>query len=294
MSAKDKDQNVFSLYIDYVNKDKNFPVIVVNHIGKNTSSSILNFFTKKENKHSVKWIIVGPPTCFDFDFRCQLVFNSRMSLPSEIKDCMVKIPDYETHMFNTCALKATECFPRVEPSTENNNSNFEETIRYNPDYYPSTSTIAIGVYFARYQKSAWLFAYDLKNNKIAKDEAILERLALHTWQQSCQSISFDEMSIELEKRNHEIFFADIKNKNISTLSDSNLTLVNQIFDCTDCTNCEHHGIININSDKIICRQLNLKFSDLHRLNALSISFDILKNAVKLSDFKGVVIEDKQC
>ncbi|CAG8797650.1 15059_t:CDS:2, partial [Dentiscutata erythropus] len=62
---------------------------------------------------------------------------------------LVKIPGYESHMFSTCALKATKCPSCIEPSTTNNNSDLEEIIhnQYNSNYHPGTSTIAVGAYF---------------------------------------------------------------------------------------------------------------------------------------------------
>ncbi|CAG8750965.1 14433_t:CDS:2, partial [Gigaspora rosea] len=54
------DKILFSAHIDYLNKDKNIPVIVVHNIEKENSSSTTHCSIK------LGWIIVGPLTNFDF------------------------------------------------------------------------------------------------------------------------------------------------------------------------------------------------------------------------------------
>ncbi|RIB28079.1 hypothetical protein C2G38_1603151 [Gigaspora rosea] len=88
MSKNDK--NFFSVHIDYVNRDKNTPVIVVHNIrGENSMPTICQF--------KLGWIIVGPLTNFNFNVQFPLAFRSMKQMAPIKKDhCTIKINHYKS------------------------------------------------------------------------------------------------------------------------------------------------------------------------------------------------------
>ncbi|RIB28084.1 hypothetical protein C2G38_2028818 [Gigaspora rosea] len=179
MSKSDK--NLFSVHIDYVNKDKNTPVIVVNNIMEENSMP-----TTK-----LGWIIVGPLTNFNFNVQFPqfpLAFRSMKQMAPIKKDhCTIKINHYKTCILGICALEANSQssidFTEQENSQLNSASSLSSTevIPYPIDYDPMSIEIIIGAHFSTYKESACLFVYDLKDLNKQVDEAILQNLALYTW-----------------------------------------------------------------------------------------------------------------
>ncbi|CAG8692339.1 24375_t:CDS:2 [Dentiscutata erythropus] len=136
--------NVFSLHVDYMGGNKNRPVIVVHHIqGEKTMMS----FKVKEVKIKLGWIIIGPPTGFDFSIQYPLIFKSGKYRPLETEDNHM----INNHcMFSTCVL---------EPDTYN-------LINYDP----KDSTFAIGNYLTRYQGYVRQeFIVDTTNSRLIND-----------------------------------------------------------------------------------------------------------------------------
>ncbi|CAG8765686.1 15975_t:CDS:10, partial [Dentiscutata erythropus] len=102
MSKSNK--NLFSAHIDYVNKDKNTPVIVVHNIKRENSSSTICLV-------KLGWIIVGPLANFDFNVQFPLVFKSmkqsvRHMASTKENHSTVEINNYKTCILGICASEA--------------------------------------------------------------------------------------------------------------------------------------------------------------------------------------------
>ncbi|KAF0561626.1 hsp70 family protein [Gigaspora margarita] len=173
-SIESEKNNVFSLHIDYVNRNKNRPVIVIHHIHGEQTKFKLNH----DVKIKLGWIIFGPPTSFDFSIQYPLIFKSGKYQPlrennySIINNC---------GMFGTCVLEAVNIAPQVENSSNEETATSDQIL-----YNPKDSTFAIGNYLTRYQdsvrqESALLFVYDVKNKEKVTDEQVLKRLSLYSW-----------------------------------------------------------------------------------------------------------------
>ncbi|RIB24333.1 hypothetical protein C2G38_2168897 [Gigaspora rosea] len=255
-SIVSKKNNVFSLHVDYVNRNKNRPVIIIHHI--HGEQARLKFKVKIK----LGWIIFGPPTSFDFSIQYPLIFKSEKYQPlrennySIINNC---------GMFGTCVLEAVNVTPQVENSS-NVGTATSDQILYDPK---NDSTFAIGNYLTRCQdsvrqKSAWLFVYDVKNKRKVTDEQVLKRLSLYScmvYEKNSRQIDdfFGEKKFNWNKRrNKEVLHSSEKIK----ISNDNLVLVNQIFDHDDCKNRQPLGFVNVISDgSFNSKQLNINESD---------------------------------
>ncbi|KAF0357918.1 hsp70 family protein [Gigaspora margarita] len=273
--------NVFSLHVDYMDGNKNRPVIVIHHIQGEKP--------RFKNKIKIKlgWIIFGPPTSFDFSIQYPLVFKSRKFQPFREQDHPII---NNCGMFGTCVLETANITPQIEtssqvenslrvknnPQIENSqqienssqtegNSDIGEVICDQIKYDPRNSTFAIGNYLIRcqepaHQESAWLFVYDIEAKKKVTDENILKRLSLNrciidTTNSRQINDFFGEMKFNwIKVKNKEILYSS---EEIKTSND-NLILVNQIFDHDECKNCQPLGFVNIISDKIFYGSLNSK------------------------------------
>ncbi|CAG8498566.1 16673_t:CDS:2 [Dentiscutata heterogama] len=226
-SIKSEEGNIFSQHVEYMDKNKNYPVIVIHHI-------------KIEIKLGL--VIIGPPKDFNFSIEYPLVLESKKyQVPRESNYHII----HERSMFGTCALEA----PQVK-----NNSGTGEATYYKFSRNPKDSRYAIGNYLKHCQKSmpTWVFVYDIKDKKKVTDEKVLENLALY----SCivditcsRQINefFGEKKINwIKEGNKEILYSE---KVFDKFPNDNLILVNQIFD-HDFMNCQPLGFVNIISDKI--------------------------------------------
>ncbi|CAG8757980.1 21545_t:CDS:2, partial [Dentiscutata erythropus] len=240
---------------NYMNEDKNRPVFVVHHIQEEQEeNSVFKFFKpKKAKKVKIKlcWIIVGPPTSFDFSIQYPLV------LTSEKQSVLVDKDNYiinSCSKLGTCVLETTNNTAQIE-SCSNNSDTGKITHDINR-YNPGESPYVIGNYFTS-QESAQLFIYENteKGRKKVTNETVLKRLALYICAVDTTNPHqiWEEMDIEWEKGNNILYMHSKENFDQFK---NNLILMNQKFDCMDCTTHEHHGFVNINSDKIICGSLN--------------------------------------
>ncbi|KAF0524710.1 hypothetical protein F8M41_014974 [Gigaspora margarita] len=234
--------------------NKNRPVIVIHHIQGEKS------IFKNKVKIKLGWIIIGPPTGFDFSIQYPLILKSGKYQPLKEKDDPII---NNCGMFGTCVLEATNITPQVENNSDVETATYNQ-ITYDPKNSPF-ATYAFGNYLIRCQESicqesAWLFVYDIKTKKKVTDKEVLKKLSLY----SCivdATISrqindfFGEMKFNWVKgKNKEILYSSEKIK----ISKDNLVLVNQIFDHDDCKNCQPLGFVNIISDKIYYGSLNSK------------------------------------
>ncbi|KAF0541049.1 hsp70 family protein [Gigaspora margarita] len=193
--------NVFSLHVDYMDGNKNRPVIVIHHIQGEKP--------RFKNKIKIKlgWIIFGPPTSFDFSIQYPLVFKSRKFQPFREQDhpiisncgmfgtCVLETPNITSQIEtspqaeNSLRMKNNpqiETSPQIENSSLESNSDIEEVICNQIKYDPKNSTFAIGNYLIRcqepaHQESALLFVYDIEAKKKVTDENVLKRLSLYSW-----------------------------------------------------------------------------------------------------------------
>ncbi|CAG8500417.1 27546_t:CDS:2 [Dentiscutata erythropus] len=258
--SKEED-NVFSLHVDFEDRNPMLPVIVVHHIQWN-DSRIKKFLKKIKNYYEAKlcWIIVGVPTSFDFEqIHHPLTLASGTYSASESENlCIVEIPNCESLNFNqtcvlcTCKLEATKTIQLTQPPPV-------QQIKYNPQ----DSKIVVGTHFTPCNKSACLFAYNFEKNFVY-DETILQKMSLFfcavDGKNSSQMHNYGQMCVEWHKSGNVYCGKNTEDKKtLSMLTDSleRPILVNQLFD--NCSNCQHHGFININnSGKIIYGQLNKK------------------------------------
>ncbi|CAG8815581.1 42731_t:CDS:2 [Gigaspora margarita] len=259
--------------------NKDFPVIVIHHIhGKKAIMS----YKVKEVKIKIGWIIIGPPTCFDFSIQYPLIFKSEKYRSFRKNDnhminnhCMfgtcvleatnstlqVENRKNDNHMINnhcmfgTCVLEATNSTLQVE-----NKSDIGKPAYNQIKYDPRCSTFAIGNYLTRCQESesAWLFIYDIKTKKKVTDEEVLKRLSLYSCTVDTTNSSFGEVEFNWEKGpSKKILCSSEKIK----IPNDNLILVNQIFDYNDCEKFQPLGFVNIISDQICYGSLNSDYSN---------------------------------
>ncbi|KAF0489003.1 GGDEF domain-containing protein [Gigaspora margarita] len=271
MSKSDK--NLFSVHIDYVNKDKNTPVIVVHNIKRENSVSTLLCPIK------LGWIIVGPLTNFNFNVQFPLAFRSMKQMASIKKDhCTIKINHYKTCILGICALEADSQssflnnidFAKQENSQLNSASSLgsiesTEVISYPIDYDPKSIEIIVGTHFSTYKESACLFVYNLKDLNKPVDETILQNLALYTCVvdvdvdvDSHEKFNFGQKSVEWKKSEQKnISYAEIRP---GILSNNDLMLVSQLF--KNCPACKH-GFVNFNSNtgQVIYKSINSELLD---------------------------------
>ncbi|CAG8784269.1 1616_t:CDS:2 [Gigaspora margarita] len=253
--------NIFSLHVDYMGGNKNRPVIVIHHIhGEKTMKSYI-VKEVKEVKIKIGWIIIGPPTSFDFSIRYPLIFKSGKYQPLKEKDRSIIS---NCGMFGTCVLEATNITPQIKNSSDTGTATYNQIT-----YDPKNSPFAIGNYITRSQESicqesAWLFVYDIKTKKKVTDEEVLKRLSLYSCIVDATNSRqlndfFGEMKFNwIKGKNKEILYSSEEIK----ISKNNLVLVNQIFDHEDCKNCQPLGFVNIISDKIYYGSLNSKQLDI--------------------------------
>ncbi|CAG8735858.1 14869_t:CDS:2, partial [Dentiscutata heterogama] len=160
-----EENNVFSLHMNYMDGDKNRPVIVIHHIqGKKV----------KDVKIKLGWIIIGPPASFDFIIQYPLVFKSKKY---QFRDkVLIKS---NNSMFGICVLEAPNITSQVE-----NGSDIRTLTSHQIKYDPRKSPFAIGNYLIRQelepQVVAQWFFYDIKAKKNVTDQKILERLSLYS------------------------------------------------------------------------------------------------------------------
>ncbi|CAG8618144.1 31975_t:CDS:2 [Gigaspora margarita] len=247
VSEKD---HVFSLYVDYEEQDITRPLIVVHHIQWNKPKGWKKFNKSPNNfyKAILGWIIVGLPTSFDFKLNQHpLTLRSGKYQASASKNFrIVEIPNCrasdlnETCILGTCELKAT-----IQP--------IQHATSRPIAHDPYESKIIIGTHFNHCNKSACLFAYDIKDGNDGKElvyndnVAILQNIAVDGINSS-QNRDYGQMYVKWEKSDEKISYG----KNIETSPVFDLehpVLVNQLFD--KCDNCQYHGFVNIiNSDKV--------------------------------------------
>ncbi|CAG8825967.1 15896_t:CDS:2, partial [Racocetra persica] len=162
-------KHIFSLYVDYMDGNKNRPVIVIHHIRGEKAKLI----SRNKVKIKLGWIIFGPPTDFSFSIKYPLVFKSGKYPAFREKDYHV----INNHgMFGTCVLEATNITPQAENSSD---AVTIDKIKYNP----KDSSFVIGNYITRRQESVYqdYFVYDINDEKEVTDETVLKRLALYSW-----------------------------------------------------------------------------------------------------------------
>ncbi|CAG8813749.1 5246_t:CDS:2, partial [Cetraspora pellucida] len=251
MSKSDK--NLFSVHIDYVNKDKNTPVIVVHNIKRENSSSTTCII-------KLGWIIVGPLTNFDFNVQYPLVFRSMKQMVSVKKNhWTVKINNYKNCILGICALEADSQssslsnidFTKKENSHLNpvrivGSTESTEIIPYDIEYDPKTTEVIVGTHFSTYKESACLFVYNLQDSGRPIDETVLQNLALYTCVvdvDNHEEFKVGQKSVKWKISEQEkISYAKIEPR---ILSNDYLMLVSQLFkNCPDCK----HGFVNVNSN----------------------------------------------
>ncbi|CAG8706131.1 9364_t:CDS:2, partial [Cetraspora pellucida] len=258
MSKSNK--NLFSAHIDYVNKDKNTPVIVVHNIKRENSSSTTC-------KIKLGWIIVGPLTNFDFNVQYPLIFRSMKQMVSVKENhCPVKINNYKTCILGICALEADSESSSISNNDSMRNENSQlnsasivdstENIPYDIKYDPETVEIIVGTHFSTYKESACLFVYNLKDIDKPVDETVSQNLALYTCVvdvDTDEKVKFGQKSVEWESSKQEgISHGEIEpsilsNDDLSILSNDGLIFVSQLFrDCPNCPDCKR-GFVNVNS-----------------------------------------------
>ncbi|CAG8553702.1 17998_t:CDS:2 [Cetraspora pellucida] len=259
-------KNLFSAHVDYLNKDRNTPVIVVHNIKRENSSSAICLI-------KLGWIIVGPLTNFDFNIQFPLAFRSMKQMASMKKDrCTIKINNYKTCIFGICALEADS----QSSSISNNNSmrkenpqlssasivDSTENIPYDLKYDPKTVEIIVGTHFSTYKESACLFVYNLKDIGKPVDETVLQNLALYTCVidvDNHEEFNFGQENVKWQSSKREkISYANIGSKK---LSDNDLLLVSQLF--SNCPACKHFGFVNVNpnTSQVIYKSLNSELLD---------------------------------
>ncbi|CAG8524408.1 15885_t:CDS:2, partial [Cetraspora pellucida] len=250
------DDNVFSLHIDYVDRNPMLPVIVVHHIQWDQSK--LKKMIRKKNKNycesTLCWIIVGLPTSFDFKLLCHpLAFRSGTYPDPSSKSAdlrIVKIPNCDLNFSQTCIL----CICKLEA----NPIQPTQPATVQPiTYDPQNKKIVVGAHFTTCKKSACLFAYNFEKNFVY-DETILPKMSLFFCavddKNSSQMHNYGQMNIEWKHKSGNISFGkNIENKKALLILTDDLKhpiLVNQLFD--NCANCQYHGFVNINnSGKVI-------------------------------------------
>ncbi|CAG8457121.1 15937_t:CDS:2, partial [Dentiscutata heterogama] len=264
MSKSNK--NLFSAHIDYVNKDKNTPVIVVHNIKREISSFTTTCLIK------LGWIIVGPLTNFDFNVQFPLAFKSMKQSVKHISEenhSTVKITNYKTCILGICALEADSQsssignidFTRKENFPLSSVSTTESIgiIQYDLKYDPKKMDIVIGTHFSTYKESACLFVYNLIDKPV--DETVLRNLSLYTCVvdvDTDERFNFGQKRVKWEhSEQEEISFTEIEP---SILSNDDLILISQLFN--DCPNCKR-GFVNVNSNtgQVIYKSLNSELLD---------------------------------
>ncbi|KAF0555610.1 hypothetical protein F8M41_016987 [Gigaspora margarita] len=259
----ENDKNVFSLHVDYVNQDKNFPVIVIHNIQSERNSILF----KKKGYLTAKLTsaIVGLPASFNFDTQYLLMLKSEINPASGDKShCTIRINDFGICMLGTCALKAVDNTTQMETVLTNISDSVDtvEIIQCDIQYNPKDTTIAIGAHFTPCRKSACLFVYDINDRKKSvNDPTILQRLTLNTCTINInypyQLCNFGQIKVEwTQGNNSEIYYGNEIKKENEILSDNNLIFVSQVLDDCINENCKYHGFINVNTSKIIYGSLN--------------------------------------
>ncbi|CAG8686146.1 2458_t:CDS:2, partial [Cetraspora pellucida] len=248
-------ENIFSLYVDYMDGNKNRPVIVIHHI---KGERAIPMFSNK-TKIKIGWIIFGPPTDFNFSIQHPLVFKSGKYSALREKDYHIINNHGMFGTFGTCVLDAVNISPQIESSSDT------ETVTQIV-HNPRESPFVIGNYLTRRQdsvcqESSLLFVYDIKAEKKVTDEKVLKRLALYSCnidKTNSRQVNdfFGEMKFDWIKRENKEILQSSKKINIS--NDNHLILVNRIFDHDDCRDCQPLGFVNVISDKICYGSLNSK------------------------------------
>ncbi|CAG8577557.1 28435_t:CDS:2 [Dentiscutata erythropus] len=264
MSKSNK--NLFSAHVDYLNKDRNTPVIIVHNIKWENSGSATCLI-------KLGWIIVGPLTNFDFNIQFPLAFRCMKQMASMKKDlCTIKINNYKPCIFGICALEAdSQSSSRSDnDSTRNENPQLSSTsivdsteyIPYDLNYDPKTVEIVAGTHFSTYKESACLFVYNLKDINKPVDQTVLQNLALYTCVidvDDYEDFDFGQENVKWQSSKREkISYANIGTKK---LSDNDLLLVSQLFN--NCPACKHYGFVNVNhnTSQVIYKSLSSELLD---------------------------------
>ncbi|KAF0475479.1 kinase-like protein [Gigaspora margarita] len=255
------DKILFSAHIDFLNKDKNIPVIVVHNIEREYSSSTTHCSIK------LGWIIVGPLTNFDFKVQFPLVFKSMKQSMKHMKSLKgdhitVGINNYNPCILGICAVEANS----QTGSMSNNDSTRKESTeitQFDITYDPKETEIVVGTHFSTYKGSACLFVYNIKDIEMPVDETILQNLALYTCVidiDNHDKFDFGQKNVIWHRLEQEkISYANFESmKSSKKVSDNDLILVSQQF--KNCPACNHFGFVNVNSNnsKVIYKSLNSK------------------------------------
>ncbi|RIB28095.1 hypothetical protein C2G38_2028824 [Gigaspora rosea] len=242
---------------DYLNKDKNIPVIVVHNIEKENSSSTTHCSIK------LGWIIVGPLTNFDFKVQFPLVFKSMkqsMKHKTSLKGDHITV---EINNYNPCILGI--CAVESNSQTGSTRTESTEITQFDLKYDPKETEIVVDTHFSTYKGSACLFVYNIKDIEKPVDETVLQNLALYTCVVDIDNHDkFDfgqENVIWKSSEQEKISFANFESiKSSKKVSDNDLILVSQQF--KNCPACNHFGFVNVNSNnsevKVIYKSLNSK------------------------------------
>ncbi|CAG8505063.1 46500_t:CDS:2 [Gigaspora margarita] len=259
LSENNEDKKVYAVHVNYVTE--NTPVIVVHLVqckkrSKNRSMRSRN----KSNSSSIKlcWIIVGPPTSFDFDLtEFPIVLkSSNCSISKMNKQYIASIPEHQGCILGTCVLKAAEV------------------------KYPNKSKIVVGSHFTG-EESACLFAYNLENRaEPVNDDVVSQRLTLNFCIVEAntgipENSNFGRILVNWRKsRNQPEIFYGTKIESFPDISSCRrLIIVNQLFNSCS-TNCQH-GFLNANSEDFIYGSINSQRSanDKGKVSYLLIPFE---------------------
>ncbi|KAF0480861.1 hsp70 family protein [Gigaspora margarita] len=251
MSENNEDKKVYAVHVIYTSSSPAIVVHLVQRKEKTTMSRKVgeparNIFKKILKKPSCSitlgWIIVGPPTSFDFDL-FPAVLKSRNCSISRQNDRYVAItPEHQHCILGTCVLKLAE---------ENN---------------PMESKIVVGSHFTG-KNSACLFVYDLENReKPVNDETIYQGLTLNyctvetSSPENCNAnrirVDWSKNWIRFDRsKNQSTICYSTKIDNFSIITScQGLILMNRLFD--NCSaNCQH-GFLNANSKGYIYGSVN--------------------------------------
>ncbi|CAG8786171.1 40710_t:CDS:2, partial [Gigaspora margarita] len=266
MSKSDK--NLFSAHIDYLNKDKNIPVIVVHNIKREHSCSTTCLI-------KLGWIIVGPLTNFDFKVRFPLVVKIMKQSVKHIASLKenhstIKINNYKPCILGICAIEVDSESSSIsnngksQLSSESSVDSTESTeiIPYDLKYDPKKIEIVAGTHFSAYKELACLFVYNPKDINKPVDKKILKNLVLYTCVvdvDNHENFDFGQENAEWQSSEQEkISYTSIGSKK---LSDNDLILVSQLFN--NCPNCKHFGFVNVdyNTSRVIYKSLNSELLD---------------------------------
>ncbi|CAG8742094.1 24262_t:CDS:2 [Gigaspora margarita] len=230
ISKEDEDGDIFSLRLDYINILT--PQIVVH---------LITMFKNKKHQAKINWIIVGQPNYFDFNQTVSLRSSEHLAykignnkLKVDIPKNNITLSSAESCILCTCVLEAPKMY---------------ETNSYN--------SIVIGTHIVSSSHSACLFAYDLKDESKDVEDDLLQRLKLFI----C-SVDINESDkkylagqMDINWKESEIHPNILYSTNDIYKKIEAPILVNQLFE-----NCEKHGFININSEKIFYGASNILFA----------------------------------